>query len=233
MNTGVTIARPLRLLPLALAIALAAATAGCEPTGKEMGTLTAPMPQAPPPMAVHEQQRHLTVDLSNGLIGSAEWGRIDSFLAGAAPDRSDIVHLVVAGDAPPRVTSLVIRHALAFGYVENKIAVLPGGMPGPRATLRLTTRVAQPILPNCPQTAHLNIIDSANQVSSDWGCSTISAMELQVADPHDLIHGEAGGETSGVLATAAIHRLETDKVKKLDAAPSTASVSGGSSGGGQ
>lgn len=227
MNTADQIGRPLRLLPLALAIALAAATAGCEPTGQEMGTLTAPMPQAPPPMVVQEQQRHLTVDLYNGVVGAGEWGRIDRFLAGAAPDRSDTVHLVVAGDAPPRTTALVIHHALAFGYLENKIAVMPAGMPGPRAALRLTTRVAVPVLPNCPQTAHLNIIDSDNRIASDWGCSTVSMMELQVADPHDLVRGEAGGETDSVLTTAAIHRLQTDKVKKLENTSSTSSVQSG------
>lgn len=233
MNTADKIARPLRLLPLALAFALAAAAGGCEPSGKELGTLTAPMPQAPPAMAVREQQRHLTVDLYGGAVDAAEWRRIDSFLAGAAPDRSDTVHLVVAGDAPPRVTALLVHHALAFGYLENKIAVIPGGMSGSRATLLLTTRVAVPVLPNCPQTAHLNIIDGENRVASDWGCSTVSMMELQVADPHDLVRGEAGGETDSVLTTAAIHRLEVDKVKKLDSTSSTASVSGGTSGGGQ
>lgn len=233
MHTADKIARPLRLLPVALAIALAAATAGCEPSAKDMGTETAPMPQAPPSMTVQEQQRHLTVSLYEGTVGAGDWSRIDSFLAAAAPDRSNTVHLVVAGDAPPRVTALLIHHAMAFGYLENKIAVIPEGMPGARQTLRLTTRVAVPVLPNCPQLGHLNIIDGDNRVASDWGCASVSAMELQVADPHDLVRGEAGGETDSVLTTAAIHRLETDKVKKLDNTSSTATVQGGSSGGGQ
>jgi type IV pilus biogenesis protein CpaD/CtpE len=227
MNIADKIARPPRLLPLALAIALAAAASGCQPNGKDMGTLTAPMPQAPPTMTVHEPQRHLAVNLYDGAVGPSEWRRIDSFLAGAAPDRSDTVHLVVAGDAPPRVIALVVHHALAFGYLDHKIAVVPGGMAGSHATLRLTTRVAVPVLPNCPQTAHLNIIDGENRVGSDWGCSTVSMMELQVADPHDLVRGEAGGETDSVLTTAAIHRLQTDKVKKLENTSSTSSVQSG------
>jgi type IV pilus biogenesis protein CpaD/CtpE len=88
-------------------------------------------------------------------------------------------------------------------------------------------------MPNCPQTAHLNVVDSDNRVASDWGCASVSMLELQVADPNDLVRGRSGGETDSVITTAAIRRLETDKVKKLNAAPSTASVSGGSSGGGQ
>jgi type IV pilus biogenesis protein CpaD/CtpE len=229
MNTARGIWRTATLGPLAFAVALGIAVSGCEPSGEKMGTLTGPMPEAPPPVVVRDQVRHLTMNLrADGAIEAAQWSRIDHFLGDAAPGRPDTVRLTVAGDASPAVIDLVIRHAFAFGYAENKIEVAPptrfaGGV---RMTLRLTSKTSVAILPNCPQTTHLNIIDRDNQVGSDWGCSTVTDLELQVADPHDLVHGQGGGETDSVIATAAIHRLETDKVKKLEAPSSTASVTG-------
>ncbi|HEX4112480.1 MAG TPA: CpaD family pilus assembly lipoprotein [Stellaceae bacterium] len=215
-----------RLMPLAILAALAA----CEPTGEKMHTLTGPMPSAPPPVVVRDEQRHLVVDLpANGAIGAADWARIDQFLRAAAPERPETVRLTVAGDASPAVVDLVIRHAFASGYVENKIAVAPptGGYRGHGMVLRLTSRTAIAVPPNCPQTAHLDIIDGDNLVASDWGCASVSNLELQVADPHDLVRGQGGGETDSVMTTAAIRRLETDKLKKLDTSSTTQSTSAG------
>jgi pilus assembly protein CpaD len=224
--------RAARFAPLILAAALAA----CEPSADEMGTNTGPMPQAPPPVVVQDQTRHLAIDLPpSGIVNRAQWARIDRFLGDAAPGRPDTVRLTIAGDASPPVIDMVIRHAFAFGFAENKIAVAPPNRMrrGHGMVLDLISRTAVAVLPNCPQTAHLNIIDGDNRVASDWGCSSVAALELQVADPHDLVHGQGGGETDSVMTTAAIKRLQTDKLKKLDGAASTASVSGGSTGGGQ
>jgi pilus assembly protein CpaD len=222
------ILRMARLSPLAIVAMLAA----CEPVGSDMGTLTGPMPQAPPPIVVRDQQRHLVLDLAgSGGVGDRDWARLDNFLGSAAVGRPDTVRLTIAGDASPLVIDLVIRHALAFGYAENKIEVAPPTMArrSYRAELDLTARTYVAVLPNCPQTTHLNLIDRDNQVSSDWGCATVSTLEQQVADPRDLVRGEDGGETDSVLTTAAIHRLQTDKVKKLEGQSPTASVTSGGS----
>jgi|GEM_PF-2140569 len=226
MNTSRTIACIARLTPLVMLAALAA----CEPTADQMGTQTGPLTQTPPPIVVRDQSRHLAVSLAgNGAITGYDWGRIDRFLGDAAPGRPETVRLTIAGNAPPPVVDLVIRHAFAFGYAENKIAVAPPrpvrGMRG--AHLDLTSRTAVAVLPNCPQTSHLTIIDGDNRVGSDLGCAYISNLELQVADPHDLVRGQGGGEADSVLTTAAIHRLQTDKVKKLDTTSSTAGTTGG------
>jgi pilus biogenesis lipoprotein CpaD len=225
MQTPMPTLRLSRLLPLALLAALAA----CEPNGEKMHTLNGPMPQVPPPVVVRDEQRYLSVAVAaNGTIDAAEWARIDRFLRAAAPDRPETVRLTIAGDASPALVDLVIRHAFAFGYAESKIAVAPpAGDRGRGGALRLISRTAIAIPPNCPQTAHLNIIDGDNRVNSDLGCSFISALELQVADPHDLVHGQDGGETDSVMTTAAIHRLETDKLKKLDTSSTTQSTSAG------
>ncbi len=204
-----------RLRPLTIALVLAA----CEPSTSDMGNLTSPMPKSAPVVTVREQQRHLSVSLTDGDIGDADWARIDTFLADAADGRPRTVHLVVAAEAP--AADFVVRHALALGYVGGSILVTPAaGKSSRRMTVELTARTYVAVLPNCPQTGHLNLIDSENTVSSDWGCATMSMFGLQVADPHDLVRGQDGGVTDSVITTAAIRRLQTDKVKPLENASS-------------
>jgi pilus assembly protein CpaD len=228
MSQRTMIPRLLRLSPLVIAVALAA----CEPSGKQMGTATGPMPQTPPPIVVRDQHRHLAMDLmASGAIGPAEWARIGTFLRRAADGRPDIVRLTIAGNPPAAAAAAVERQAVALGYSEDRIEVAPPRtpMPGMRRTLELIAQIYVPVLPDCPNTTHLNIIDGDNQVSSNWGCATVSDLELQVADPRDLVRGETGGEAGGAIAAAAIARLQADKVKKYISPPSVTTGTGGGS----
>lgn len=217
-----------RLSPVILAVGLLAA---CEPSARTMGTLHGVMPQTPPPIVVHEQHRRLAMDLpQNGAITVAERQRITSFLRHAADQRPDAVHLTIAGNPSPPVIDEVIREAFEMGYGQDQIRVVPPRIMGgdrPMA-LELITAAYIPVLPNCPNTAHLSIIDGSNLVNSDLGCSTISDLELQVANPRDLVEGEDGGETDSIMTTAAITRLQTDKLKKFPTTTSTTSIGGGS-----
>jgi pilus biogenesis lipoprotein CpaD len=217
-----------RLSPLLLAGMLLAA---CEPSAKMMGTLRGPMPQTPPPIVVRDQHRSLAMDLPpNGALSPSERRRIAVFLHGSAEGRPDAVHLTIAGNPSPPVIDEVVREAFEMGYDENRISVAPPRMMGNgrRMSLELTTAAYVPVLPNCPNTAHLNLIDGNNLVSSDLGCSVISDLELQVANPRDLVQGEGGGEADSAMTTAAITRLQSDKVKKYIGSSSTTSIGGGS-----
>ena len=221
--TRMPMTRIFRLLPLLCVAALAA----CEPNGEKEGTLTGPMPMTPPPIVVRDQARHLVLDLPrSGQIGDAEWNRYVGFLHAAAAGRPEAVHLTIAGDPSLAVEDALARRAAAMGIRRISADVRPAG--GARMKVELVARTYVAVLPNCPQTEHLNIIDGDNKVSSDWGCSTVSNLELMVADPHDLIEGQGGGETDAVLTTAAITRLQTDKVKKLEGPSTTAPVANAS-----
>jgi pilus biogenesis lipoprotein CpaD len=227
MKPRIIFSRTARLSPLLVVAALLAA---CEPNAKMMGTLKGPMPPVPPPIVVRDQHRHLAVALPwGGALGPAEAERIGVFLDRSAAGRPGSVHLTIAGNPSPPVIDEVIRQAFELGYREDMISVAPPRAMGAgrHMTLELVTAAYVPVLPNCPETAHLNILDSNNLVSSDLGCSTVSDLELQVANPRDLVRGEDGGETDSILTTAAIKRLQTDKLKKLDIQSTTASTGGG------
>jgi pilus biogenesis lipoprotein CpaD len=212
-------ARWLRLLPALAAMTLAA----CEDHAISMGTLTGPMPAAPPPIEVREQQRHVVLDLARpGQFSAAEWEKVQKFLAASPAYRADLVYLTISGNAAPWMTEAVSGTAVAVGIPRDHIAVAHSVPRDPRITrLELTARATVPAMPNCPQTQHVNIIDGDNLVDSDWGCSFISDLELQVVNPRDLVQGQSGGETDSVIAGAAINRNDTDKLKKLLPGPTT------------
>jgi type IV pilus biogenesis protein CpaD/CtpE len=130
--------------------------------------------------------------------------------------------LTIAGDPPPEVEDALARRAAQIGIGHISADFQPGAHA--RAKVELVARVYVAVPPACPQTAHLNIMDGDNKISSDWGCATVSDLELQVADPRDLLEGQSGGETDAVLTSAAITRLQTDKVKKLEGPSTTAPV---------
>jgi pilus biogenesis lipoprotein CpaD len=212
------IQRMVRLSPLLIAVVLAA----CEPSASDMSTESTPMPQSPPAVTVQAQERHLTMR-AQGAIGDADWARIDSFLATAAGGRPEAAHLAVSAGPSSAATDRVVRHALALGYIADNITVIPAAVAPSRGDrLELTARTYVAVLPNCPQTGHLNLIDGGNTVSSDWGCAMTSMLGLQVADPHDLVRGRNGGETDGLMTTAAIQRMQADKVKKLESSSTQA-----------
>jgi len=209
------VARISRLLPILVVAALAA----CDPSAEKEGTLTGPMPMTPPPIVVRDQARHLILNLP---LGDNEWRRYGDFLRAAAAGRPQLVHLTIAGDPPPDIEDALARRAAQSGIGHISADFQPGAHA--RAKVELIARVYVAVPPVCPQTAHLNIVDGDNKVSSDWGCSTVSNLELMVADPHDLLEGQSGGETDAVISSAAITRLQTDKVKKLEGPSTTAPV---------
>jgi pilus assembly protein CpaD len=219
-----------RLLPILILGALAA----CSPDAADpdMGTLTGPMPLVPPPIAVREQQRTISLRLaSDGDMSVIEGRRFDAFLSAVSAGNPNAVHLVISGNPIPRAIAAVSRRAMAHGIAANKIVVAPSRISDPSDVMTVdvaaSTYTASP--PNCPQTTHLNTSDSDNMLSSDWGCATVSDLELMVEDPRDLVRGQSGGLTDSVITSAAIVRLQTDKVKKLEA-PATSSAAPASGG---
>jgi len=219
-----------RLLPILILGAFAA----CSPDAADpdMGTLTGPMPLVPPPIVVREQQRTISLRLaSDGDMSLSEGQRFDTFLSAVSAGNPNAVHLVISGNPVRRVIAAVSRKAMARGIAADKIVVAPSRFSdsSDAMTVDVAASTYAASLPNCPQTAHLNTIDGDNMLSSDWGCATVSDLELMVENPRDLVRGQSGGLTDSVVTSAAIVRLQTDKVKKLEAPPTStaAPASGG------
>ena len=206
--------RNLRFLSLLVFAALAA----CDGPDSDHPFATA-MPPDGPPLQARQTMSRLALTLPrDGDMTGAEWQKFDVFLSAAANGKPEAVHMVITGDPSPKVRNALIRGAMERGVELNKIELAP---PAPANGVRvmhveLIAKTYTAVMPNCPNQERLDTIGNDNRVSSDWGCSTASNLSLQVADPRDLVEGESGGATDAALTTAAIVRLQTDKVKKLD-----------------
>lgn len=69
--------------------------------------------------------------------------------------------------------------------------------------------------PNCPDWTHANIMDGANQNSSNFGCASQSGLARMVADPRDLVVGRSFDGVGGNRAAYAVDRYNRDDIKEL------------------
>lgn len=221
--------RSLRLLaPLAAAATLAACASEQLPESAETAW------QGAPPVfkvSTTEQTRTLYVTPGSGALSGAERQTLDGLIADAAQGAErGIVHLTLRSPAGPATLDGLRRAAIAAGVEPTKIEVAPlEGRPvagGAGIPVLVTASVSRAIPPSCPRTSVPNIVGYENADASNWGCSVVSNIEAQIADPRDLVQGESGGQTSGILTSAAIERLNTDKVKPLPR-PQTSQVQTG------
>ena len=80
--------------------------------------------------------------------------------------------------------------------------------------------------PRCPDWSKQPGLDSANRRSSNFGCATTSNLGLMVADPGDLVHGQAMGPSDGQKGAKPINKYHEDKVVKPPTV--TLNIQGGS-----
>ena len=147
-------------------------------------------------------------------------GSFDRFLAQAAPGDPQSIHLTLWGGAPQIIAALR-QAAIADGVIPSKIEI-PSVAPAdatnvgaaPQTTVTATTYVLS--TPSCARRSVSTFSNSQDPSWSDFGCSVNGNMAAMVADPHDLIAGQTGGETDSAISGAAIDRLLQDKVKKLE-----------------
>jgi len=85
----------------------------------------------------------------------------------------------------------------------------------PAAGLRVTAGHYIVHLPDCPDWSKPTGPDYRNTVHSNFGCATISNLGLMVADPADLMRGQAIGPGDAEAAVKAIERYRKGEVKEL------------------
>jgi type IV pilus biogenesis protein CpaD/CtpE len=222
---------------LALALILTLPLGGCVP---------APAPGTPPEqkgalarLKVTEQTRRTTLDIDTrtGLLPPESRDKLALLIGETPPSGRDAIHFYLRGSLDEKLLKPLSQAIIADGGDGNKIAyaltpqpegvvktkVLPRRLPVEVVAL---TYVAIP--PHCPMNDHLDTMDSSNTPTSNFGCSFAVDFAAQLADPGDMIRGEAGGSTDSALTSAAIQRLRDDKLKAFIDTTSTTSSAGGS-----
>jgi pilus biogenesis lipoprotein CpaD len=185
-----------------------------------------------------EQQYVVPAGRGTSELSAGYRSGFDRFLIEAGGTRPELLHLTLFGGAP-QIAAALRQAAIADGVDPAKIEIgsaaaapgATGGTGGAQTTVVATTY--QLTLPSCATQPTDALSRDQNPAWSDFGCSVNGTLAAMVADPHDLLKGESGGETDSALSGAAIDRLLQDKVKKFDTQSFTAGggSSGGSSGG--
>lgn len=208
-----------RTIPTLLPLLLMAGLGACSNSDEIPTQQLAPVKQA----QVVKQEQQYVVPAGRGApsLSAAYRSGFDRFLAEAGGATPQSLHLTLFGGAPQVATALR-EAAIADGVDPAKIEITPTAAPaaagtgagGAQTTVVATTYGVQ--LPSCAGKPAEPFWRDQNPAWSDFGCSVNSTLAAMVADPRDLIKGEAGGETDSAIAGAAIDRLMQDKVKKFD-----------------
>jgi pilus assembly protein CpaD len=138
----------------------------------------------------------LDLNAGNGLAPS-EQGRLDAWFHSLGLGYGD--RIFVDGDSGyGRTRADVAAVAADYGLLLSDGAPITAGAPPP-GTVRIVVSRSTASVPNCPVwRGH----DSPTETSANYGCAINSNLAAMVADPNDLVLGQAGSAVSNA-ATAA------------------------------
>lgn len=158
------------------------------------------------PMTAQTQVRFLPGDF--GVIAPDEGARLDGFLSANRVGPGARVSLSTPGNM---VAAEAVRDRLvARGLRPSDIAVRRGGAAS-RSNLQVVDISIEQYQVRPPQCGNWTDVRNFESTTSDFGCSTVRALGLMVADPHDLVAGQDAGHTSGTTQTGAVERYWADK----------------------
>lgn len=157
----------------------------------------------------HQPVVHRTdyvIDLATGPNGvpPAELARLDGWLSSIELGYGDRVAI----DAPtgydyPQARGDIARVVAQHGLLLTDGAPITNGQIGP-GSIRVIASRANASVPNCPRWSDPGIVASA-MTSSNYGCALNSNVAAMVANPNDLVLGQAGSvDRSATTATRAI-----------------------------
>lgn len=182
-----------------------------------------------------EYQHAVSFPAGSMDVTSAERASLDRFLGRIA--NGEGVRITVASAAGVDEAQAMRRETAVAGYLRSRgfqpqlgATAAPGTGDGVRVVVG--RYIVTP--PNCPDWTKPAGVDRANQVSSNFGCSTEANLGLMIADPGALVHGYAAGPGDGESLAKGVQNYRENKTLWL---PSTASsqlgaTTGATAGGG-
>ena len=181
---------------LALSTALAACNSGAAQYGarpnRSLDSLNQPV----------VQRSDYVIDLNAGADGLAagEADRLDAWFASLGVGYGDRV-VVDEPSGPTEGREDVARVAADYGLLLTDGAPVLAGQVSPGSVRVILSRSTASV-PNCPNHHKGAWPEGPSATSTNYGCSVNSNIAAMVADPSDLVLGQAGSGT-GDAATAA------------------------------
>ncbi len=181
----------------ALALSLGLALGGCSAYASNQSLESIKQPVV--------ERTNYTLDVNAGIDGLAftEQQRVDSWFEAMDlryGDRVSIDDPMASPETRRQLAALAARH----GILLSEGSPVTAGYVQPGQTRVVVTRSSASV-PGCPDWSVTMESNQANATHSNYGCSTNSNLAAMVANPEDLLAGQAGtGETTVTTSTKAI-----------------------------
>lgn len=210
-----------RALEAALVVAACVAAAGCEVSRDDWsGVRQPPYPRAEAAMFPHP----IRFEPGYAKISDSERHRWAAFLQKVRPENAATILLSMgpAQDRDGQMSQALLRlrrqeivSLLRKAGVPVEAIHADAGEAPPIDGANITVRTHVVVLPQCPDWSADPRRGYDNQPSSNWGCATAINFGIMLADPHDLIRGQAPGPADGERLAKAIERYRNDETTPL------------------
>lgn len=184
------------LIPAVAALALGACNTGTATSNRSLESVHQPV--------VSQQAYALDLRLAGGDLPPSEQGRLAGWLDVLDVGYGDRVAIdegtaYDAASARVTITQLLANRGL---LISQGAPLTPGVVEA--GSVRVIVSRSTASVPSCPDLSTMYSGNPANSTSSNFGCATNSNLAAMVADPQDLIKGQAGALTDPKTASKAI-----------------------------
>lgn len=211
---SISMPTPRRFLAAPLGLALLGALAGCGPVNRGLESVHQPV--------VSRADYSIDVSTANSGLAAGEAQRLDGWFASLRLGYGDTITL---DDPAPyghpgsrdAVATVAAHYGLLLG---NDTPVTPGEVP--TGYVRVVVSRASARVDHCSSWDRKSQPELAASTTSNFGCAVNTNLAAMVANPQDLVRGQAGANGSvadGVIASKAISTWRTTAQTGKDGLP--------------
>lgn len=147
-----------------------------------------------------------------GMMAADEAGRLDDFLRSNAVSPSARVTLWAQGTGA--AAAAVRDRLIGYGIRPANIVVYPAGS-GDRTGVQVVRLQLEQYQVRVPECGDWRPQASSESATPGFGCATVQALGLMVADPKDLVVGQRATGVDAQPQVGAMERYRTDKTTPL------------------
>ena len=153
---------------------------------------------------VERQDYLLDLQTYGGALASGERARLQGWFDAMRLGYGDRVSVDNPADAAPRAAAEVGGVVAGYGLIvaDGAPATVSPAAPG---SVRVVVTRARASVPGCPDWSRGASTDFEAHTSSNYGCATNSNLAAMIANPTDLVRGQAGSASADpAVSTKAI-----------------------------
>ena len=192
-------------------LAASALAAGCAPVTQELAAK-----HNPTVYSVHQpivQRTDYVLDLasSGGALAPSEGGRLRGWFEGLQLGYGDVVSIDQGGGyIDPAARAEIADIAGSYGLLMSNGAPVTAGAVQPGAVRVVVSRMRAGV-PGCPDWSYAALPGVPITTDTNYGCAVNSNIAAMVANPGDLVLGQAGSTTGDASATARAIKAYRDR----------------------